>query len=913
MKNFVPDVVINIPGYCINRLDVCDGTRGLIVFSKSCIPMEVTFSTTLRELVKIDLTFNTGHFAIICLYRSPNSNDVNNDNIIHFFESLGGSDGHFIILGDFNLPRIDWPNLSTSPGASVFEGNFLDIVLTSGWSQLINQPTRFSSDQTPSLLDLVIDGSPRNISSVQVEPPMGSSDHCTFLIDLDSSFNFNIGPINTESHQLLKFTRPNYNYINIDLARSVCNFCDIYNTNIDFDYDYNYLLWCLSLITLHCVPKTHIFESRTPKFVFDNCVIPKSDVHDNLYANLKRSWYCYLKSRTPQLFVKFKKHLQDCKNFIHTKNQIHLNFVLSKINYNRNYLFKYVNRNTKPNVPISLCTSTDVISSDPLTVANCFASTFQTNFFNPSSVRLSPDPITIFLSDPIPFITAFDLDNIIKNLSNTSPGIDDISIVLIKKTFNLIRLPLLNILNSSLATGNLISDWKTSIIIPIHKANDRLHPNNYRPISIIPAVAKIIETAVLNQILLHLDHINFSWKFQHAFIKGKSTFTNLLITYSTIINSIDQGQAVDVIYLDCSAAFDSISHSVLLDRLKSIGLNTYIISWIANFLTDRSYCVKIGNAFSDFYPINKGIPQGSALGPILFNLYIQHILSTDLHSNSFIIAYADDIKIFRIISNHQDHRSLQHDLDVITNKLYSVNLKINLNKTCFIRFGQAPNISANYHIWGTAIPCVDSIRDLGVLVSTDLSWSTHTAAQVSKASKILAWYWKILPLKDPCLFSKVYKIYIQCFFDYSSSLVYPIFIKDRTLRDKPLRKFSKYLSNFSAFSFSDRLTHLNLWPLNLRIIYRDMVEVYKILNHHYFLDDFCILTLSHNTTTRGHKNKLYKNKFRLSSTGFFFTHRVTSFWNNLPTHIIDCNSLPTFRKSLYNYLCTYNGDMYAYS
>ena len=411
----------------------------------------------------------------------------------------------------------------------------------------------------------------------------------------------------------------------------------------------------------------------------------------------------------------------------------------------------------------------------------------------------------------------------------------------------------------------------------------------------------------------HLSCINFSWKGQHAFIKNKSTFTNLLITYSSVINAIDSGALVDVVYIDCTAAFDSISYSVLIDRLGSIGINTYILRWISNYLTDRNYSVKIGSSYSDLFSITNGVPQGSALGPILFNLYIHNILMTNLHPNTFVIAYADDIKLYRKITCDQDCLFLQQDLDTIVDNLTAINLSVNLKKTCFIRFGHSHHPLFSYNILGSSITNTDMTRDLGVIVTNDLSWTSHTLNQISKASKILAWYWRILPMRDVNLFSKIYKIYIQCHTDYASSLVYPVFKKDRILIDRPLRKFSKYIGTLSTLSFSKRLFALNLWDHKIRTIYRDMVDVFKILNNVYDMDNYQIFKLSHNYSTRGHTKKLYKEKFRLTNTNLFFTYRVINFWNSLPSDIVGCGNIAGFKARLRIFLTNYDGDFFDYN
>ena len=168
---------------------------------------------------------------------------------------------------------------------------------------------------------------------------------------------------------------------------------------------------------------------------------------------------------------------------------------------------------------------------------------------------------------------------------------------------------------------------------------------NYRPISLLSIVLKVLERIVLTNIKYHLIQIINNC--QHGFLRGKSYVTNLLEVLDYTGRILDNGGQVDTIYLDMSMAFDRISHRKLINKLKNCGCGGSLLKWFASYLTGRRQRVTVFGATSNSLPISSGVPQGFMLGPVLFLLYVNDL--PDSVSTSQVAMFADDTKLFSTI------------------------------------------------------------------------------------------------------------------------------------------------------------------------------------------------------------------------------------------------------------------------
>ena len=347
--------------------------------------------------------------------------------------------------------------------------------------------------------------------------------------------------------------------------------------------------------------------------------------------------------------------------------------------------------------------------------------------------------------------------------------------MLLKKCKSQLSLALYILWRDCLDSGITPDKLKAAHIIPIFKSGHQGLPSNYRPIALTSHLIKIFEKVLRNGMVKFFNDNNLFNDSQHGFRQSRSCLSQLLDQFEKVLRRLEENENVDVIYLDFAKAFDKVDYNVLLDKLMMMGIEGKILKWITSFLRDRTQQVMVNGFLSDPAKVISGVPQGSVLGPLLFLVMISDIDRDVLHS--FLSSFADDTRIGRSIKSVEDALELQKDLDRIYQWAKDNNMDFNNNKFELIRYGlnqmikEATSYSAPD---GSLIPEKAHVKDLGVTMSNNATFSEHINKICQKARDMCSWILRTFKSRSPILMLTLWKSLVQPILDYCSQLWCPI-------------------------------------------------------------------------------------------------------------------------------------------
>ena len=372
----------------------------------------------------------------------------------------------------------------------------------------------------------------------------------------------------------------------------------------------------------------------------------------------------------------------------------------------------------------------------------------------------------------------FNRDDIIDQINSLSAGAacgpDGIPAILLKKCkFSLVD-ALLILFERFLQAGKLPDMMKQALVIPVHKGGSRGVPANFRPVSLTSHIMKTFERVIRKVLVCHLEINNKLNSNQHGFRARRSCLSQLLNHQDHILSILEEGFNVDSIYLDFSKAFDKVDIGILCHKLKGLGISGKLGILIHNFLTNRKQTVLANGVKSKPSDVKSGVPQGTVLGPILFLILINDI---DDNINSKVSLFADDTRIVRQVADESDVEALQSDLDKVYQWQDTNNMEFNSNKFEVLRYGKNLEIkqSTSYLTpnCDDLIEEKDSLRDLGIIMSSDASFSNHVELVCSKVRQKSGWVLRTFNSKKTWFLKFMWKTLIQGHVDYCSQLYFP--------------------------------------------------------------------------------------------------------------------------------------------
>ena len=784
-----------------------------------------------------------------------------------------------MLLGDFNINL-----LSSSPTAQ----NITSTLSTFHLSQIVIEPTRISSSSS-SLIDHVYISDPSLANSCQILTALGSSDHsCISLLLTRDTI-----PPHKHCRRMWSYRAADWDRANDLLTQSL---------SIDLsekpDIDSTWTSWKAQFMTVmrSCIPSRIIKIKKSLPWL--NAEIIRTMKKRDYFHRLAKSTdshsihrkYCALRNLSVTMVRKAKYTF--------------INLMSASIRSPKQFWSMY--HSLTPNrerIPHTLSNGTISVES-PTSKANLLNSFFSSCFSAApcdESLPITSPPSSIHPELSNIQCTDDEVDGLLCSLkTKTSSGPDGISSHMLRNTAYSISSTLCKLFNYSLSTGCYPAEWKCSNVTPVFKSGNKSMVSNYRPISLLSIPSKILERIVHRKLLHHLISNSILSPRQFGFRPGSSTQEAILTATHDWQSCLDRGLSSAALFLDMSKAFDKVPHHKLLLSLAAVGVSGPLLQWFKSYLSNRTQTVVLSGHSSSSIPVKSGVPQGSILGPLLFIIYANSLAQLNLSPESSIILYADDILLYRAVSSSHDGVLLQQDVDAISAWIKASGLAINPSKSTLLVISRKrvkPNISLLIN--STPIPCADSVKYLGVTITSDLKWNAHVCNTCKSAKLKLGLLYRNFHQADQRTLSHLYKTLVIPKLDYYSSVWDP-YNASLTNSLESVQSFAAKLCTKRWSASSHELTQsLNWPPLHTRRSRQKTQLCRRIIKNESIIPPS---SYYHPVT---HSNPRIHHSFSVTvpfarTTSFQCSFFVSScvLWNSLPNDLVTLTTARAFKAAL---------------
>jgi len=828
-------------------------------------------------ICRVSISVNFEMILVLC-YRPPNYSD-------NFFQAVDsklnslfpnenfGSNRSLILLGDLNLPGMQWDTHDFPTPCPYSSQVYEDALLLTDkflLTQVVDQPTRGDN-----LLDVILIRDPDLLLKIRVEN--GISDHK--LLTAEFNFVSRLKSANSSTLNIFDFNKANIDGINDFLKKNFLSFSARSNS---MDIEDMWVLFknLTSEAIRSFVPQKQICPSSSRPVWFGKQL-------RSLERRMKRAFRNRnLSSAHRQQYIKLRNE------FSSLKTETESDFIASLSNKGKNNkcLWRFVRHLNKVGDMPSLVSGDGSIKETDLEKADCLNEQYVSVFSPASNQELNNYVTNNFdVNDLLGLFSKSKIIRWIKKMpSSQSKTPDEIPFTVFKLAPELFASYLELIFLRSFSSGALPLIWKQAFVIPIFKKGSRDDPSNYRPVSLTSCCCKLMEHLITDYIRDFLNQNNILFSGQHGFrplFSCDSQLATLIQYLSSILDS--KGQA-DVIFLDFSKAFDIVPHDKLVQKLINLGLPDPIIAWIASFLSNRSQRVRVGEAYSDPSKVTSGVPQGSVLGPLLFLIYINDIANG---IKSEVRLFADDCALSRVIINTNSCEDLQADLNRISSWCRTWGMKLNSLKCSVVSFSHKKNITSfPYSINDTPLSVDDFYNYLGILLKSDLNWDKHVASIAQKANFSLSSIRRNFKSSPKEVKELLYFSLVRSLVEYSSTSWDPYKIGQVEKLERIQRRAARFVtSNYNRNdSVTDMLASLK-WPsLASRRRTARLVNFYRVYNQIGGWADLNKYLLEPTYFSRhDHQYKVRCSPPSKDVGKYSFMYRTANDWNQLDPSVLN--------------------------
>jgi len=879
-KDVQPKIDINIPNYHLFHTATEAAKGGTLIYIANKLISKPRKDLEIYESMRVESTFseiivpNGKNIIIGCIYKHHTIDPKEfSDLFLPVLIKANKEKKPVLIGGDFNIDLLKL-------NKDTFTNEYFNKLTNLNFMPLITLPTRIASKSKTLIDNILFNQFSYGIKSGNIN--VSISDH---------SPQFAIIPLQS------KINKPQNKSIFVRNYRNA-NESTITNTFQQVDFEF--------LSNQEETPETNVnqdlseFLNKTNAAINDlfpfrklsnkekklrhnpwitNHILKEIKDRDKLYTKHKKATDT---TRKEELALQLRNQKNKVKNLLQMSKKQYFTKYFHDHNTNAKKLWEGVNQiiasKPKPNSSINCLETNDNNKTsnitDPKLISN-IANNYYTNIagdilkkrkYNGNKhfkqFLKSPNTINFLIHQTDPK----EIEEIIKQFdSSKGVGPNSIPPKILNKISHLISTPLSKIFNKSFRSGIFPGLLKISKINPIHKKDSKLLISNYRPISLLSNINKIIEKLMFNRLYAFLEKYKCIYELQFGFRQNHSTNHAIISIVQKIQDAIKNNKFAIGVFIDLQKAFDTVNHSILLEKMRHYGISGISNTWFKSYLTDRQQFVSIGSQDSDYTITEHGVPQGSVLGPLLFLIYINDLHQCIKYSNSF--HFADDTNLLYIppdkLRNKNIIRRLNIDLKSLNNWLMANKISLNSSKTELIIFrnknSPTPKLK-QIKLNGVNLKPKCEIKYLGITIDEHLSFKTHINIMNSKlkrANNLLALSRHYLPNN---ILKQIY--YSQ----FHSHLAYGC----QVWGQKPSAISQTFILQKKAvrlMSFSDKdapsgpiFKDLNILKLNDLITTNNIMFVHKTLNKltpSHFGNYFEPHAPNHNHATRNNPSSEY--------------------------------------------------------
>ena len=727
LRSTQTDSEVSIAGYTIFRRDRMDGKHGgVLTYVRSdlcaatvnnCVTPEV------NEAIWLRIPSYKRTLYVANVYHPPTNDTSVFNNLAKDIELIQALKDNPVILitGDLNCHHPTWLGSKDCHGNEKTNDagiNCFEMCQTLGLSNMIKGNTFFrNKGDAISVLDLAITDNPSLICNVALSNPVGISPHASV------SLRVNLVPKSSKFYTKTswKYHRANWNDLKNDLSS-----CD-WSPGSDVNETWSKFKSNILSAMKRNIPQNAIKRCiKDQPWFTDQCAIACS--------KKEKLWRKFQKTRNQYDKDNYKQQVNFCKEVYKEAQsyyKVSVNKKLADENTSAKEWWRIVNYVVGEgcHTEIPALFKDKVYFDDAKEKAELFKNIFvekatiDDNGVLPKLLSSkSPKSLT-----RVKIRARCVLRKLMKLNISKATGPDGIPARVLKECASVLYKPLTSLFTFSLKTSIVPDDWKCANVVPIYKSGGKCDPNNYRPISLLSIISKVMESIINDYLSKHIFGLKLISQHQYGFRAKHSTLDLLTSTTQRWTNALDKGSEVKAVALDISRAFDRVWHNGLLSKLMSFGIGGQVYRWIRSFLSGRSIRVVINGHESSIGKTNAGVPQGSILGPTLFLIFINDL--SEVITNR-IDMFADDTTLSAVIPSAscrpEVNRSIQSDLINIESWARDWLVVFNSKKTQVMTISRKrDNFTIPLYFLGEELSETDNIKLVGVTITSKLSWGEH--------------------------------------------------------------------------------------------------------------------------------------------------------------------------------------------